>query len=143
VKKTLVTIVATVVATVAVLALVAYTYFHIENQAEQRFAELHRNVFTKLDAQDPVAAEQLLLAAVADEAFSAPEYQFSLNGMLAGLNSEYKKDAAAAERYTMAALAVDASAFPPLLKSNRVHVIVELAATLDSSAVWRSHQVFS
>ncbi len=111
-KKTLVTIVATVVATVAVLALVAYTYFHIENQAEQRFAELHRNVFTKLDAQDPVAAEQLLLAAVADEAFSAPEYQFSLNGMLAGLNSEYKKDAAAAERYTMAALAVDASAFP-------------------------------
>lgn len=132
-KKTLVTIVATVVATVAVLALVAYTYFHIENQAEQRFAELHRNVFTKLDAQDPVAAEQLLLAAVADEAFSAPEYQFSLNGMLAGLNSEYKKDAAAAERYTMAALAVDASAFPPLLKSNRVHVIVELAATLDSS----------
>ncbi len=132
-KKTLITIVATVVATIAVLALAVYTYFHVENRAEQQFAELHRNVFAKLDAQDPKAAEQLLIAAVADEAFAAPEYQFSLNGMLAGLNSEYKKDAAAAERYTMAALAVDSSAFPPPLMGNRVHVLVELAATLDST----------
>lgn len=136
-KKTFITIIATVMATIAVLALAVYTYFHIENRAEEQFAELHRNVFARLDAKDPEAAEQLLLAAVADETFSAPEYQFSLNGMLAGLNGEYKKDAAAAERYTMAALTVDSSGFPPQLKGNRVHVMVELAATLDSSGRYR------
>lgn len=132
-KKTLLIIVATVVGTIAVLAVALYTYIYLASQPSEAYAAVQRDFYTRLDTQDYAGAERVLLDAVANETFADPVYQFSLHTSLAGLQQEYMKNVSAAEKHYRAAFAIDLGEAPVMLLESKADMMLYFAVMLDES----------
>ncbi|MFZ5674467.1 MAG: tetratricopeptide repeat protein [Pseudomonadota bacterium] len=130
-KKTLITIAATFVGTIAILILGLYGYYSFEMRQIEPYSETMTAFYGKLEAKDHGGAEKVLLDALADERFSDPFLKFEMHGTLARLYSAEMKNFGAAERQYLAALALDPGAEVPMADRGKLNLLTDFAVMLD------------
>ncbi|WP_162919011.1 tetratricopeptide repeat protein [Taklimakanibacter deserti] len=132
-KRTLLTVLATIVGTLVATGLAVYTYLQVETDPLAEFERVRAEYVVHVEAKDYAAAERVLLDAVPNPALSQPFYQVGLQTSLASLNVRFLKNREVAERHYRAALAVEPENDTPGLRAIRAALLLELGMLLDES----------
>jgi tetratricopeptide (TPR) repeat protein len=132
-KRTLLTVLATIVGTLVATGLALYTYLQLATDPRAEFERVRSEYFAHVEAKDYAAAEQVLLTALPNPTFAWPPHQIALHTSLASLNMRFLKNRKEAEKHYRAALAVDPEDDARGLHSMKVVSLRELGILLDES----------
>lgn len=132
-KRTLLTVLVTIVGTVVAIGLALYTYRQVATAPSETFEWVRIQYYEQVQAKNYAAAEQVLLDALTNQALSGPLYQISLQTNLASLNLWFLKNREAAEKHYRAALAIDVEDDAPGMPAMRASLLLELGGLLDES----------